>query len=295
MIYIRTEDSKDGFQLCKKIKDIYFSVLSQVINIESLKGIFNLKDKIESIIDQFNNNDILLIVYDNIIENPLVSSNIKETIELIQKKNIEDRVIWIPTLSFELEILTIMGIEFICDIEEYNKFFRDLRKLYIKSHNINELTNVSKADSKYNEMYNKVKKEKLRNRVYNRLNEADFERVITIESISKQIMAKVFMDGDIRPIRTCWVNDCCHKKGKCRYEGMLNIQRIKECERSGSHLYKLRVLIHETAFCKLIYVINNILGIHIEEEEKTDFLSLLHEEILSANFINNLVIDGGQV
>lgn len=52
MIYVRVEDSTDGFKLCKDICDIYFK---QAYNIESLNGIIDVGSKIEELLDSTNN------------------------------------------------------------------------------------------------------------------------------------------------------------------------------------------------------------------------------------------------
>lgn len=285
MVYIRVEDSKDGFELCKRIIAIYYSGLDKDINIDSLNGIFNLQNKIESVINSFSEDDKLIIVYDDIIKNPLVSSNVDNTLNFLSKENLEDRVIWVPTISFELEVLTIIGIELICDGNEYNKWFRKLRDKYYEHNDISDMTKISKSDLMYAKIYDKVKKEKIKNAIYRRLNTVDFENAITIESISKTIMSKVFVDGDMRPVRSCWVNNCCYKKSQCRYTETLDLLKIKSEEQSGKDLYKIRALIHETAFYKLMCEINNIFGVHEGEDEDIGFLDLIREEILEANYI----------
>lgn len=286
MVYIRVEDSKDGFELCNKIIEIYYSGFYKDIDIDSLNGIFNLQNKIKSVINSFSKDDKLIIVYDNIIKNPLVSSNVDETLSFLSEENLADRVIWVPTISFELEVLTIIGIELICDGNEYNKWFRKLRDKYYEHNDISDMTEISKSDLMYAKIYDKVKKEKIKNAIYRRLNTEDFEKAITIESISKTIMSKVFVDGDMRPVKSCWVNNCCYKKSQCRYTKTLDLQKIKGEEQFGKHLYKIRALIHETAFYKLMCEINNILGVHEGEDEDIGFLDLICEEILEANYIH---------
>lgn len=276
MIYIRTEDSSDGFILCQKIVELYFK--NKDINIDTLHGIFQLKEKIRTILHKLTDNDKLIIVYDDIIENPLIAQNINDLLDDIEDDN---RIIFIPTISFELEILTIYGIEYIFGTDNYNEIFRELREIYHKTKNIYDLTTATKNDHKYQHMYEQIKKEKYKKHEYSKLSADDFEKAITIESISKKIMNEIFTKSDIRPVRNCWIHNCCykHRDFKCTYEHNLDINKIKNKERSETMLYKIRALITETSYNKLLTVLDDFLGTNIKENIK--LIDILNPNILN--------------
>lgn len=281
MIYIRTEDSSDGFILCQKIIELYFK--NKNINIETLHGIFQLKEKTKNILHNLTDNDTLIIVYDDIIENPLIAQNINDLLADIED---DKRIIFIPTISFELEILTIYGIEYIFGTDKYNELFKELRDIYDKTKNIYDLTTATKNNSKYQRMYEQVKKEKHKKHEYSKLSADDFEKSVTIESISKKIMNEIFTKSDIRPIRNCWINNCCYKRRdtKCTYEHALDIDKIKNKEHSEIMLYKIRALITETSYYKLVTALNNILGTNINEN--IQLIDILNPEILNLQLRN---------
>jgi hypothetical protein len=284
MIYIEVEDSKDGLKLCEKIREIYFNNY-ECIKVESFNGIFKLKDKIEDLILSTTELDNILVVFDNIIENPIIERNFNQTINYLDDNNLGDRIIWVPTKSFELEVLSIYGIEFLCNAKAYSDYFWQLRDILDRTHNISDLTYETKKNPLYDNMYNKVRKNKKTRGEYKRLSSEDFERAITIESISKDIMKKVFLNaGDIRPIRDCWVNNCCYKsKLKCNY-GNINVEHIMENEKDGQQLYKLRALIKDTSYEKIVKCVDKILGTHTELN--VEIIDLISEQIILGNYIN---------
>jgi hypothetical protein len=284
MIYIEVEDSKDGLKLCEKLKEIYFSEY-ECIKVASFNGIFKLKDKIENLILSTTNSDKILIVFDNIIENPIIERNFNQTVNYLDTNNLGDRIIWIPTRSFEVEVLSIYGIEFLCDTKAYSDYFWRLRDTLDKTHNVSDLTNETKNNSLYDSMYNKVRKDKKTRGEYKRLSSEDFERAITIESISKDIMKKVFSNaGDIRPIRDCWINNCCYKsKLKCNYAN-INVEHIMQNEKDGKQLYKIRALIRDTSYEKIVEHLDKIL--ETDTELDVEVIDLISEQIILGNYIN---------
>ncbi|MCI8983517.1 MAG: hypothetical protein HFG78_14140 [Hungatella sp.] len=272
MIKVRTEDSKDGLVICQKIKELYFNE----IEVNTLNGIVNLKKKVVSILNDMQADDILIIVYDNIVENVIVSNNINDLLDYIYKTN-ERRVKMIPTISFELEILTINNIELLYNFDVYKEWFSKLRELYTETRDIRTLTQASKHDKKYSEMYDSVRREKKRSRYYKVLSEKEFEDSITIESISKKIISRIFDLSEIRPVRECWVNNCCYKNGECKITN-IDTQSIKDKESIGNRLYKIRALINETAFKNVAIRIGEIL--HKELIINETIYDLVRNEVL---------------
>lgn len=257
MIYIRVEDSTDGFVLCQNIVRIYFKDNCN-INIDTMRGIFNIENTIKSVMNIMEPSDSLLIIYDDIIENPLVSRHIEEANKLVEG---DSRVYFIPTLSFELEILMINNIEFIYNTDIYNDLAREIREIYRKTESISIITSVTKNDKRYNDMYEKARKVRADKREYKYLNSIDFEKAITIESICKDILNRIFNRSDIRPIRDCWVHNCCYKTREymCKYTGF-NLKRIREEEEHGNDLCKIRTIVQETSFYNLLWMLNELLN-----------------------------------
>ena len=266
---------------------------------ETLGGIWKLKDKIYNKINSIKTDDIIIIVYDDMFENPIISRNIIETQEYIEEYNLYDRVLWLPTYSFEIELLLIVGFEFFANSERYIKYFWKLREGFIKTGNLAELTALSKKDGIYSDMYTYEKKKKQNVAVYRQLSRDDFERAITIETISKAIMTEVFRyesplktsDFVDKPLggkdeRNCWKNNCCNRKNRCK-NSIIDIDTIIERQKT-ERLYKTKFLILNTSYRKLIDKIYKIEGLSINIHNITigDFVS---KEVLWANYIHNLI------
>lgn len=299
MVHILVEDSGNGFQFCKIIKSLYFDENDIQVELETLGGIWKLKDKIYNKINSIKTDDIIIIVYDDVFENPIISRNIIETQEYIEDYNLSDRVLWLPTYSFEIELLLIVGFEFFANSERYIKYFWKLREGFIKTGNLAELTALSKNDGIYSDMYTYEKKKKQNVAVYRQLSRDDFERAITIETISKAIMTEVFRyesplkrsDFVDKPLggkdeRNCWKNNCCNRKNRCK-NSIIDIDTIIERQKT-ERLYKTKFLIFNTSYRKLIDKIYDIEGLSIDTHNITigDFIS---KEMLEANYIHNLI------
>ena len=99
MIYILTEDSKDGFDLCSMIARIYHG--DSGIKTESYKGIINLKAFLAEFCNTIQDNDTVLLTYDNIIENPLVVRCYSEAYEYLESTGKLGQFTFFPVLSFE--------------------------------------------------------------------------------------------------------------------------------------------------------------------------------------------------
>ena len=250
MIHILTEDSGNGFEFCKLIKSLYFDTESINLEMETLNGVWGLQQKIQKKIEAVDKNDTIIIVYDDIVDNPIISRNIDEAQVYIEEHDLSDKIFWIPTYSFEIELLQIIGFEFFANSEKYAIYFKKLRDNFIKNKSISELTMISKKESIFIGMYDKERSEKQKVRVYTQLSKDDFERAITIESISKAIMTEVFKyeaplkasDFVDKPMggkdgRNCWKNNCCNKNRRCKNRG-IDIDRIIEKQRTEATVYK---------------------------------------------------------
>ena len=70
MIYIFTEDSRDGKELIESVVKILYPDYD--IKVDTLQGIYNAVNKLKDKIEQNNidfNNDYIIVVIDNILEN----------------------------------------------------------------------------------------------------------------------------------------------------------------------------------------------------------------------------------
>ncbi len=296
MIYILTEDSGNGFEFCRLIKELYFDVKSININLDTLNGIWGLKQKIEEKVKLLGKNDTIIVVYDDIVENPIISHNINQAIEYIDKNNLNSKVLWVSTYSFEIELLLVVGFELFANSSKYNKYFGKLRSKFLETNSLFELTTISKKDPLYSSMYNQARNSKKKVKMYTRLGSADFEKAITIETISKDIMKEVFKydsplkasDFVDRPIgvkdpHNCWKNNCCSKKDRCKNEG-LDIDRIIQ-KQQGEDKYKTKFLILNTSYHKLIEEVYKLEGItmNIQNISIGEFYT---ENALKANYVH---------
>ena len=295
MIHILTEDSKDGFQFCKLIKALYFDDVFEDISLDTMKGIPNVVEKIREKHNVMRDGDITIIVYDDIKENPIVSKAIEEAAEYIEKNHLDERVLWVSTYSFEIELLLVIGFEFFANRNKYNIYFRGLRDKFIETEKLHDLTILSKKNPLYTEMYNKVRADKLKKGMYKCLSKEDFERTMTIESISKRIMTEVFKydspakatDYVDKPVGNadtcnCWKNNCCSKGKRCKND-CIDFDIIMK-KQEAEELYKTKFLILNTSYKKLITAIYKMKETEIELPEIT-IGDLVHPETLEANYL----------
>lgn len=184
MIYIFTEDSRDGKELIGSVVKILYPDYD--IKVDTLQGIYNAVNKLKDKIEQNNidfNNDYIIVVIDNILENIDIRQDIKDlNIFCRQYSNIK----LINTQSFEVEILRVDDIEYLGDVSEYNKYFRKLKNIT----NITAMTMKVKNDEVYEPLINKAVELKRKKR--NRYSDAQILASISIETISKLILNKVF-------------------------------------------------------------------------------------------------------
>lgn len=283
MIYIYTEDSKDGKILCDIIGQQYFKNTFNDVKIDTLGGIWDLKRKIETISNNINSDDIVIIVYDDIRENPIIDTEINEASEYIENNGLYGQFKWLPTKSFELEVLLIIGIEFFTNREDYNSYFRELRDKFIETGEISELTTISKNNHIYDAMYSKARKEKQKRRLYQKLSCDDFENAITIETISKDIMKEVFRNASIdKPMGDCWKKNCCYRHNRCTNECVDFDKIIKRQQEED--LYKAKFIMVNSSYSRLISVVYMLHGktIDLPQIQTSDFID---EQILNANYM----------
>lgn len=252
MIYIYTEDSKDGFIMCKLIKELYFDNIFDDVKVDTLNGIWFLDEKLAEISIDMKEDDTIIIVYDDVKENPLVSKFIRDAEKFVDNHDLYEKIMWLPTKSFELEVMLIYGIEFFMNRENYSVYFKELRAKFMQTGNIYDLTKMSKVNSVYDGMYEKARKEKQKRALYRNLSREDFENTLTIETISKDIIKKMFLneDGISKPMNDCWMQDCCCKHSKCKNDSVDFDKIIKK--QAYEKLYKTKFLLLNMSYVKLI-------------------------------------------
>lgn len=252
MIYILTEDSKDGFDLCSMIARIYHG--DSGIKTESYKGIINLKAFLAEFCNTIQDNDTVLLTYDNIIENPLVVRCYSEAYEYLESTGKLGQFTFFPVLSFEFEILMIKGIEYFTDIGAYMEYVCDIRDIFEDNHRIHSsiriLTKYTKENALYSSMYSIIRRDMRKKGTYRNMPDILFESCVTIESLSKKLMSKVFADRYIeRPMRNCWKAPCCWKKNRCP-KRLIDISKIEEQQDKDPYV-KANILICNTSYGKL--------------------------------------------
>lgn len=268
MIHVMTEDSKDGFKIVEKIVEIYFEN-SVNITTTSFQGIWDFDVKLKEKIEAISDTDILVIIFDDVMESPIVECEMLRAYRYVKGNHLESRIYWIPTHSFEIEVLLTIGIELFCNEEYYDMYFKKLRDLYFKTNELLDLTTYTKNDVQYNDWYDKVKKEKKKRSKYKILSEADFERAITIESIAKDILKEVFKDNEnlVKPMGDCWYDGCCIKhKESCKH---FDVRKL-----NADPMIKLKWLIQNTGYIKLIKLLEKLTNtkINIESVELEDIV-----------------------
>lgn len=246
------EDSTDGLILCKIITEIY-SPDGEAISVESFHGMVNLKRKIEDLCAELKPTDDAIIVYDGIKENPLVLRHAEEAFGYLEASGKEDRFRMLDTISFELEVLMTDGIEYFADLAEYGKYVSEIRELYKKYNDLSALALYTKGLDIYSGMYDKIRKNMRKKGSYKKMGETEFESCVTIESLSKELLNRIFASTDIdRPMTECWVEPCCVRKRKRCESGAIDTYKIEEMQRKNNDPYvKENMLICNTSYRKL--------------------------------------------
>lgn len=279
MIHVMVEDKKDGLKIVEKIMSIYFSDEErQNIEVTSLQGVWGLKGKVEEKFNSIENTDTIIVILDKVLENPIVEHEIRGLGVYIKKNGLKERIKCMYTLSFEVEVLTLIGIELFCNTIKYNEYFRNLRDIYLSSGDLRRLTETSKQDDKYSEWYEKARKSKLKRARYRQLDAEDFERSLTIETISKDIISEVFKDNDgvDKPMGECWYNGCC-TKNKTECKRYFDIEYFK-----ANPTLKLKWLIQNTSYIKLL----KLLGKKDTDIKEIGIDKLLDKTVLKAFYYN---------
>lgn len=281
MLYIRVEDSKDGLELCKFICELYSK---EEYDIESLGGIFDATKKISRLLDILSKEDRLVIVCDSILENPLVKQSISALLDMVWDRGANDKVSFVYTVSFELEILLINGINLLTNAEAYKRYVEQIKKSYETYNDTRRLTLITKANQVYKGMYDKIRKRKRNRGIYKSMTDEDFEVCITIESLSKELIKELFREQPIgRPLTTCWIQPCCYRRNRCKTR-LIDTYRISEEQKQKKDNYiKLHLLISNTSYMKLAALLGD--GILI----KYTIFEFLNESAMEANYINKYV------
>lgn len=264
MIYIRTEDSGDGLLLVEKLVEIYFK--SFQIDVNTFDGMKNLKSELETLLLTCNNDDKIIIVYDNIMENPLILKWFREANNIIKNSMLKDIITWIPTDSFELEILMIDNIEYFTNMSEFVKYVLPIKIWYNESGDTSYLTFKTKSDNIYAEVYDSIKKKKLKSSIYRALTSEEFESSITIESLSKILLNKCFSNQPInKPMTDCWIHECCYRRNRCKSK-IIDIDEII-IKQTNDYFYKTKLLINNTTYIDIVKSLEDLTGTSIKYKD----------------------------
>ena len=282
MIYVLIEDSTDGKILCDEIVNLYFEKYKQEICVKSYNGIQRLADELEMLLKK-SDEDSILVVYDDIKENPIVAEALINAEKYIELQN----VYMIPTNSFELEAIMIDGIEFTANVDNYNDYVKNIKDSYANNNDIRYLTKITKDDKRYDIMYAHIREEKAKRRMYQKLTPKQFEKAITIESLSKRLLSRMYADCIItKPMGECWINTCCYKvrHGKC--SPYLDREKLLH-----SDYALLRVMIFNTSYRMLLVALSKLLAVEIKENS-IKINELLNKETVDMYYIKSAVKEG---
>lgn len=261
MVYIRTEDTKDGLVLVTKLIDIYFPSIQ--IDVQSFGGMKNLNSELELLFSICKDDDKIILIYDNIMENPLIVKWFRQAHNTINNSKFKHIISWLPTNSFELEILMIDNIQYFIKISKFIKYVLPIKRWYNESGDTSYLTVKTKDNCIYNEIYESIKKKKLKSSIYKELTDEEFERTITIESLSKVLLNECFNGQPIdKPMTECWRYDCCYRRNKCKSE-LIDTEEIINKQKDDS-FYKVKLLINNTTYINVVKVLSNVTSINIE-------------------------------
>lgn len=280
MIYVLVEDSKDGYKLCREIVNHYFKNNMHNIVVKSYMGITKLKNVIEDLFEQISEADEIVVVYDDIIENPIVSTSLEEVNEYTTKVNVH----LLPVKSFELEAILIDDIEFTANYNNYKEYIRKIKEAYDKVRDVKYLTKITKEDELYSNMYNQIRKDKAKKNIYKRLTLKEFERAITIESLSKKLLSKMYDKCTItKPMGDCWVKSCCYRTKNNKCSPFLNHEKMIKIEYA-----LLMVIISNTEYKKLVKLLGKLLNIKIQVQS-LKIEDLLNKEVMYSCHINKCI------
>lgn len=283
MRYVLVEDSTDGLIICEKIQEIYFSEVKDII-IESFGGALNIVKKIDDTIKILKQQDSVIVVYDDIPENPLVTQYFKLALKTIVKSGHRNQFKFISTISFELEILMIDNIDITANLDTYKTYVESIKDLYNQTHELRQLTIYTKNEPLYNGIYDKIRNRKRKRSPYKNMDVTMFESCITIESLAKELLKEIYRNQPIdRPMTQCWIVPCCHRRNLCKQQ-LLDIRKIVEGQIKDRHL-KTNIIISNTSYKKLISVIDNS-----TEVIKYSLVDFADTKVLRAIRINKKVL-----
>lgn len=299
MVYIITEDSSDGFDLVKNILDTDYKTYSKYIKLISANGVDNIPKIIKKDINTYTNkNNTTIIVFDYITENESVVKYINEIADYADGYS---NIHLVKTKSFEVEALMIDDIQLLGNIDEYNKYFKDIKSLLVANGGATiSATRFVTTQPQYKEMVDKIIKNKVKSRHYQQLAKTLdkdtytlVKNSITIETISKKILTKVF-ENQMIPIKKCWTENCCYNNSKCKSHKLLDISEIQE-KQTNCEKYKLKIFIANTkylgVFRELDKALSNEMNIHIDKALGIQgrIKDLIQKQIFEAKYIKELV------
>lgn len=297
MIYIFTEDSKDGKNLIDCILKVLYTENVNNIKLDTLGGIQKATDKLKDKIQINNidiNNDYVIVVIDDVQENVAIKSDIVNIINYCKQFS---HIKLVTTQSFEVEILKAECIEYLGDIEAYDKYFKELRSMTQTYVMTNYIKNNKDTYGEFIERVLKVRKKKKHN-----VSDKILLNTISVETISKLILSKVFKDyGNLKPISgNCWAQNCCFK-ANCKKYNTLDFDKIHTLE-AKTHLCKLQKLAASTQYIQVFQEIDSILKINASKQLagtlrdiiKTSAIkkqNKITKQVLQANLVRNHIAE----
>lgn len=299
MVNIITEDSSDGFDLIKDILDTDYKAYSKYINLISANGVNNIPKIIEKDIDKYTNkNNTTIIVFDYITENESV---VKYINEIADYANNYSNVHLVKTKSFEVEALMIDDIQLLGNINEYNKYFKEIKSLLIANGGATiSATRFVITQPQYKEIVDKIIKNKVKSNHYQQIAktlDTDtytlVKNSITIETISKKILTKVF-ENQMIPIKKCWTEDCCYNNSTCKYHKLLDMSEI-QAQQTNCKKYKLKIFIANTKYLEIFKELDKVLSKELNTTvDKASGIQgrikdLIQKQVFEAKYIKDLV------
>lgn len=227
MIYIYTEDKKEGLTLIKNAVDLYLDAYN--ISTGTIDGIKNLAIHIRNL--QLNKNDIVYYIYDNVSDNSYVLQHLKNANTEMVHSKYQLQIRFIPIFCCEHAILSACGIEAFA-----NKNSMDAILELKEYHQVENLTLITKANRAFDKYYN-IARRKRENTLKRKVGQAyslnDIEIGVTAEKLYKEIFKEAFI-ADLamnNGLGKCWNNDCCIKKKKiCSMH--INCRKLQGIEKS---------------------------------------------------------------
>lgn len=215
MVYIYTEDKKEGKALIENAINMYLSRYKDKITVESIDGIKNLDLHVQTL--TLDINDVAYYIYDDVKENKNVQLQLLNGIRSIRNSKYKKQIKLISHFCCEHSLLIADGIEAFSN-EKALEFIAVLKQYK----DISNITKYTKLNPLFKELYDKARKNRERTLQRMERNNGtkytnnDIEEGVSAEKLCKEIF-KIAFTSDLRiseKLGDCWVKDCCFKRNK---------------------------------------------------------------------------------